>query len=61
MEQSSFDEVRSEGGEVYPRQAALSSRNRLSLFHDSGHSPFYEEPARYNRELAAFVINAARG
>ena len=43
------------------RIAALSSRNRLSLFHDSGHSPFYEEPARYNRELAAFVINAARG
>jgi len=32
----------------------------LSIFADSGHSPFYEEAARYNRELAAFVTSATR-
>ena len=29
--------------------------SRLSLYADSGHSPFYEEPIRFGRELAAFV------
>lgn len=43
------------------RVKALSPRNRLSLFEASGHSPFYEEPARYNRELAAFTTAAVRG
>lgn len=43
------------------RIRALNPRNRLSLFEASGHSPFYEEPARYNRELAAFTAAAARG
>lgn len=33
---------------------------RLSLFENSGHSPFYEEPQRFNRELAAFVTAASR-
>jgi len=33
---------------------------KLSIFADSGHSPFYEEAARYNRELAAFVTSATR-
>ncbi|WP_338664308.1 alpha/beta hydrolase [Pararoseomonas sp. SCSIO 73927] len=28
---------------------------RLSLYADSGHAPFWEEPARFNRELADFV------
>ncbi len=41
--------------------AALSPRNRLSLFRDSGHSPLLEEPERYNRELAAFVTTATPG
>ncbi len=43
------------------RIKALNPRNRLSLFENSGHSPFYEEPARYNRELAAFVTAATPG
>lgn len=31
----------------------------LSLFAESGHSPFYEEPARFGRELAAFTMTAS--
>lgn len=43
------------------RIRALSPKHRLSIFNQSGHSPFYEEPDRYNRELAAYVaeMNAA--
>jgi non-heme chloroperoxidase len=37
------------------RIRALHPDSRLSLYAKSGHSPFYEEPARYGRELAAFV------
>jgi pimeloyl-ACP methyl ester carboxylesterase len=32
---------------------------QLSWFEKSGHSPFQEEPARFNRELAAFVATTA--
>jgi non-heme chloroperoxidase len=42
------------------RILALRSDAKLSIFNNSGHSPFYEEPERYNRELAAFVTAAAR-
>ena len=28
------------------------------MFAKSGHSPFYEEPGRFGRELAAFVAVA---
>ncbi|MCC6775221.1 MAG: alpha/beta fold hydrolase [Hyphomicrobiales bacterium] len=28
---------------------------RLSIFEDCGHSPFFEDAARFNRELADFV------
>ena len=42
------------------RIKAIHPNSRLSLYRESGHSPFYEEPARYNRELAAFVTSAAR-
>jgi non-heme chloroperoxidase len=38
----------------------LKPESRLSVYADSGHSPFYEEPARYGRELAAFVKAATR-
>ena len=31
---------------------------QLSLYPDSGHAPFWEEPARFNGELAAFVRQA---
>jgi non-heme chloroperoxidase len=33
---------------------------RLSLYDGIGHSPFFEDPTRFNRELAAFV-RAANG
>ncbi|GGB48475.1 alpha/beta hydrolase [Tistrella bauzanensis] len=36
------------------------ANSRLSLFDESGHSPFYEEPARYGQELAAFTTAAHR-
>ncbi|MDZ7893838.1 MAG: alpha/beta hydrolase [Sphingobium sp.] len=34
---------------------ALRPDARLSVFRDSGHSPFYEEAKRYNYELSTFV------
>ncbi|WP_420959655.1 alpha/beta fold hydrolase [Brucella sp. IR073] len=37
------------------RIKAVHPNSRLSLFDKSGHSPFYEEPVRYNKELAEFV------
>jgi non-heme chloroperoxidase len=40
------------------RIKAIHPNSRLSLFSDSGHSPFYEEPVRYGQELAAFVTAA---
>lgn len=40
------------------RIKAIHPNSRLSLYRDSGHSPFYEEPARYDRELAAFAAAA---
>jgi non-heme chloroperoxidase len=43
------------------RIKALHADSRLSVYADSGHSPFYEEPARFGRELAAFVRAATRG
>ncbi|MGV6871977.1 alpha/beta fold hydrolase [Pseudochelatococcus sp. B33] len=42
------------------RIEALHGKARLSVYADSGHSPFYEEPARFGRELAAFVTAANR-
>jgi non-heme chloroperoxidase len=43
------------------RIKSVHANSRLSLFSDSGHSPFYEEPARYGKELAAFVTAANKG
>ncbi|WP_407181124.1 alpha/beta fold hydrolase [Bradyrhizobium sp. STM 3562] len=43
------------------RIKALHQGSRLSVYGDSGHSPFYEEPARFGQELAAFVIAATKG
>ncbi|KXF77307.1 alpha/beta hydrolase [Paramesorhizobium deserti] len=42
------------------RIKAIHPNSRLSLFSESGHSPFYEEPVRYGRELAEFVTVANR-
>jgi non-heme chloroperoxidase len=43
------------------RIKALHRNSRLSVYVDSGHSPFYEEPARFGQELAAFVAAANKG
>ncbi len=43
------------------RIKAIHANSRLSLFSESGHSPFYEEPERYGQELAAFVTAANEG
>jgi non-heme chloroperoxidase len=34
---------------------------KLSVYQGIGHSPFFEDPARFNAELATFVRNAQRG
>ena len=38
--------------------AAAIKGATVSLYDDCGHAPFYEDAARYNRELAAFVSDA---
>lgn len=43
------------------RITSIHANSRLSLFSESGHSPFYEEPVRYGQELAAFVTAANKG
>jgi non-heme chloroperoxidase len=43
------------------RIQSLNPESRLSVFAESGHSPFYEEPARFGLELAAFVAVAGKG
>ena len=40
------------------RIRSIKPGSRLSVFAESGHSPFYEEPRRFGRELAAFVAAA---
>lgn len=42
------------------RIKALKPGSRLSVYANSGHSPFYEEPDRFGRELAAFVTAAGK-
>lgn len=43
------------------RIRALHPRSRLSIYAESGHSPFYEEPSRFGRELAGFATAATQG
>ena len=47
---------------VFPKMAErvreLNPRAELSIYPESGHSPFYENPERFNRELAALVRSA---
>ncbi|WP_338910227.1 alpha/beta hydrolase [Mycetohabitans rhizoxinica] len=43
------------------RIKSIHANSRLSLFFESGHSPFYEEPVRYGQELAGFVAAANQG
>lgn len=40
------------------RLPKLHGQSRLSVYRDSGHSPFYEEPERFDRELVAFATAA---
>jgi pimeloyl-ACP methyl ester carboxylesterase len=42
------------------RIKAIHADSRLSLYTESGHSPFFEEPLRYGQELASFVSDASR-
>jgi pimeloyl-ACP methyl ester carboxylesterase len=37
------------------RMQALNQGAQISLYPESGHAPFYDEPDRFNRELAAFI------
>ena len=43
------------------RIKSIHANSQLSLFSDSGHSPFYEEPVRYGQELVSFVTSAHEG
>jgi non-heme chloroperoxidase len=43
------------------RIKAAHANSRLSLYENSGHTPFYEEPVRFGQELAAFVMAANPG
>ncbi|SDP90732.1 alpha/beta hydrolase [Phyllobacterium sp. OV277] len=36
----------------------LHADSKLQLYENSGHSPFFEEPERYGRDLKAFVLSA---
>ena len=49
---------------VLPRAAERTAEaikgSRISWFDRSGHSPFAEEPQRFNRELADFVARCQR-
>ena len=37
------------------RMQPLNQEAQISLYPESGHAPFYDEPDRFNRELAAFI------
>ncbi|MBS0518009.1 MAG: alpha/beta hydrolase [Proteobacteria bacterium] len=41
--------------EMSRRILALNPKARLSIYDDAGHAPFYEDPDRFNGELAAFA------
>ena len=43
------------------RIGSIHANSQLSLFSDSGHSPFYEEPVRYGQELVSLVTSAHKG
>jgi pimeloyl-ACP methyl ester carboxylesterase len=49
---------------ILPKAAEMTAKAIkgavVSLYDDCGHSPFYEDAERYNRELAAFVSDAWR-
>jgi non-heme chloroperoxidase len=34
----------------------LLQNSKLKMYSESGHAPFYEEPARFNEDLRSFVM-----
>ncbi|HWW69444.1 MAG TPA: alpha/beta hydrolase [Duganella sp.] len=42
------------------RAAEINPRIRSTLYEASGHAPFIEEPARFNRDLSGFIDNLER-
>lgn len=44
--------------EASRQYAALLDDAELSLYPETGHSPFWERPERFNRELEAFALDA---
>ncbi|MEU9558528.1 alpha/beta fold hydrolase [Streptomyces fumanus] len=46
--------------EMARRVLDLNPDARLSVYPNAGHAPFYDEPARFNRELARFAAAGAR-
>jgi non-heme chloroperoxidase len=37
------------------RMQGVNQEAQISLYPEAGHAPFYDEPDRFNRELAAFI------
>jgi pimeloyl-ACP methyl ester carboxylesterase len=50
------DAIKLPGAARYVARAVR--RSELSLYAETGHSPFWEDPVRFNRELARFVRRA---
>lgn len=48
---------------LFPKMAEriheLNPRAKISTYPEAGHTPFYEDAPRFNRELAALVRSAA--
>lgn len=42
------------------RIVALNAHAKLSLYPEAGHSPFYEDAVRFNRELATLALGTGR-
>ena len=41
------------------RMQALNQEAQISLYPESGHALFYDQPDRFSRELAAFISNVS--
>lgn len=53
------DEEQHTSYEMSRRVLDLNPRARMSVYNGAGHAPFYERPARFNRELAEFTAGLA--
>ncbi len=43
------------------RAKQLNARIKTTIYENSGHAPFLEEPSRFNQDLAKFVESANTG